>query len=1194
MNGLSITLFGPPQITRGKQQITLQRRKDLALLVYLVVTAQPHTRDTIAALLWPDSEQSLARANVRKNISRLRSDLGEDFLLTSSDQVSINPNISLWVDVRQFQSHLEQPKKHNHILQDKGQPLCETCQSALENAVQLYRSGFLEGFILPDSRTFDEWQFFQSEGYRQNLSEALQRLIQQYIQLEQYGRAIEHCRRWLAMDTLNESAHRQMMLAYALGGQQAAALRQFEECSRLLREELGVEPEPETISLHEAIRTKRINRPRDSIEFISPGQKSSYEPTEISAASKFMHNLPVTTTPFVGRGRELAEIKRSFEEASCRVVTLLGPGGSGKTRLAIQAGTSLYDEGNFSDGVWFIQLAPLTDPASIVPTIQKELTIPTPPSQENSSQNLVNYLRNRKSLLILDNFEHLLTTESITLISELVNNAPQVKTLITSRERLNIRSEQLFPVEGLESPTDEALASKPDADSQQDAYSAIQLFEQSAQRVQPEFSITRDNFKLVAHICQHIQGMPLAIELAAAWTEALSLEDIHKEIEQDLDFLRSELHDTPDRQRSLRAVFDSSWVKLSTTTRSTIKALSVFRSPFTRKAAQAITGISAKTLLELTNKSWIQAQKDGRYQIHELLRQFVYEMLENEPVTFEQIKDKYCTYYANLLSMLWETVKGPGYSKFFTELEFEYENVRTAWTWLTQKGEFETIVDHLLPSIFTYSEIRGKSFELVRLCETALSALVKGADANDQNRAEIILRIAQGAFWEDGHPVRYEFFDGVYPIYQDAIHKAWTLFQDSFNLYELGFWGILLAYIYDHTIQQGAAINLLKEAIPQFQNNNRIWELANAKLHLARLLLPLDFEDGQTTKEEVHQNLTEALELFNQIGDKSNYGQTLRQLGNLKMKEQELLEAIRLWREARANLLSVDINEWAAASSINWQIGDAYLQLGQFETAFVCFQEISRVNLDHGFIQQAVGALSKESFEKARYGSLEDAINIRKRCIDFIQETGPDYQLAWSLWEMGELMRLAGNIDEARQRLESALEIFKKYQDNVGLSFYWRAVGDLAVQEKDFDSARQYFEKCEQFAHAARHNWMVAYSLKSLGVVDLEENNTKAAKTSFVEALRLARKVHDPGITHAILANISKLYVHENNHQRAVELGAFILNHFASWNETKAHANTLLAEIKHDMLPREFNELKKKSQGLDLWNSVDEIIAELD
>lgn len=1193
MHDLSITLFGPPQISRGGQPITLQRRKDLALLVYLAVTAQPFTRDALGAIFWPDSDQSLARANVRKNISRLKSDLGEDVLLTTGDQVSLNPEVPLWLDVDRFQALVEQPRKHNHLLHANGQPLCEACQSSLEEAVRLHRGSFLEGFSLPDSRTFDEWQFFQAEGYRQGLSEALQRLARQYIQLGEYGPAIEHCRRWLSMDPLHEPAHRQLMRAYALGGQHTAALRQFDECVRLLKEELGVEPEPETIDLYEAIRSRSLIQPEDLTHTRPASQSSQGSSSDFPQQSRPKNNLPGATTPFVGRVRELERIKKLLEEKSCRIVTLIGPGGSGKTRLAIQTGMALDDDGRFKDGVWFIQLAPLTDQGSIIPAMQKELNISAHHVQENPRQQLFNYLRNRHSLLILDNFEHLLGTESVSLISEMLHTAPHIRMLVTSRERLNIKGEHLFPVEGLETPADDTVLFAPGTDSEQNVFSAIQLFEQSAQRVMPSFEFTSDNIRTIAQICRHVQGMPLAIELAAAWIEALPLEEIHEEIKKDLNFLRSELHDVPDRQRSLRAIFDSSWAKLSKPTRSTIKALSVFRSIFRREAAQSISGMSAKTLLELTNKSWIQPQKNGRYQIHELLRQFAYEILEREPVTYEQIMDGYCAYYARHLSTLSEALKGSGQSRFFSEIELEYENIMTAWAWLVRKRKFEVVVNDILPSLFFYSEIRGKSLEFMNLCESLLRELESSPQIQDKTKLEIVIRTAHGAFWADGHPIRYEFFDGIYPFYREGIHKAWRLAQDTVPLHELGFWGVLLAYIYDHIIKPGAAIGRLKETIPHFRDQNNIWELANAKLHLARLLLPFDNGNGQNTNEEVRQNLTEALGLFEQIGDKSNCGQTLKQMGNLKMKEQDLPEAIRLWKAARVNLLSVDVNEWAAASSINWQIGDAYLQLGKFDQAFECFQDISRVNLEHGFVTQAVGALSKESFEKARYGDLEDAIKIRSQCLYFIQESGPEYQIAWNMWEMGELMRLAGNITDAEDWFGKAREIFEKHQDNVGLAFYWRGIGDLALRNENYDYAKQSFEKCEKLSRNAQHNWAVAYSLNGRARAELKLNDIKSAALHFAEALTLARKVHDPGIALAILAGFGELFAQAGKKEKAVELGFLITSHYASWHETKSQATSLLTRMKHVVFPRAFASAQNRGVTLDLWKTVDKVIDEV-
>jgi predicted ATPase/DNA-binding SARP family transcriptional activator len=1192
MYDLSINLLGSPQITRGNQPITLQRKKDLALLAYLAVTDRAQTRDSLAALLWPDSGQDAARANVRKNISRLKGELGSDTLLTQHDEVRFNPNLSLQLDVRQFQLHVEQPKKHNHFLHGNTSPLCEACRSALEEAVRLYRGEFLAGFNLPDSSTFDEWQFFQSEGYRQNLGMALQYLIQEHLQLAEYDPVIEYSRKWLALDVFNEPAHRQLMLAYALGGQQAAALRQFAECSRLLKEELGTEPEPDTVELHEAIRAKKINRQKADAEKKIPLEK--IESQDVSAPAqktKITHNLPITTTPFIGRAQELGRLKELLDDPACRIVSLLGPGGSGKTRLAIQAGSTYVDGHIFQDGVWFVQLAPLKHHASIIPAIQDGLKLAASFGQENPRQQIFNYLRKRQALLILDNFEHLLQPESITLITDLIQHAPHIKLLITSRERLNVQGEYLFLVEGLTTPTEEALLSGPGAGSEQVAFASIQLFEQSARRVQPSFAITNDNARIIVRICRYLQGMPLAIELAAAWVEALSVTEIHREIKRDLDFLQSELHDTPDRQRSLRAVFDTSWTKLSQPTRSTIKALSVFRSNFSREAAQAITGLSAKTLLELVNKSWIQTQKNGKYQIHELLRQFACEALESEPVTFAQVREKYCSYYANRLALLWEMSKGSEQSKVYEELDFEFENIKTAWAWLEEQGDYETMVNKILPALFAYSEIRGKSIEMMGMCERAFNELQKNAPTAVNNKLEIILRTAHGAFWGDGHPLRYEFFEGVFPIHMDSIQRAWDLSQKSVGFHDLGHWGVLLAFVYGHLSPVDMPIRQLEQTLDRFQKNNNLWELANARMHLAMLYMIMELDD-QKKNAIARTHLTEALSIFKSLGDAASLGQVLRQMGNLSLREQNIKEAIRQWKAARASLLAVDVNEWVAASSIDWQIGNAYLQQGQFKEAFQCFQQVYLSNIEHGFVQLAIGALSKESFEKARYGDLEDAIKIRRQSLELIQQTELDYLTAWNFWEMGEMMRLAGNPDEAVELFERSFKLFEIYEeDKIGFAFYWRGLGDILLEKQDWAEAANAFQKSVELANQIHHQWAAAYALNGLGRAELYMSKIELSTDHILAALDLARKVHDPGVALTILDALSELHARKENFEKAAVLNALTLQHFASWNEIKRRATRLSMLLKDKLLPREFNELKKKGRSSDLWSVVDQELA---
>jgi predicted ATPase/DNA-binding SARP family transcriptional activator len=756
VDDLRINVFGAPQIRRGSQEVLIQRRKDLALLIYLVVTSQAHRRDTLATLFWEDQNQVEARSNLRKSLSRLKSILGDTVLLTSQDQVRINPDESVDVDLIQFNVRVEQFRKHGHAVHGTGNTLCKECQEALEEAAQIYEADFLAGFSVADSLVFEEWQFFQAESLRKNLAEILEQLVLFYAEQQEYKTAIEYARRWLALDRLNEAAHRQLMKLYALSGERAAAKRQFEECKRILKQELDAEPEEETLQLFNDLQKKRK----------LPGAQA----TVPSAAIVKKHHLPVHPAPFIGREKELGEIVHLLRESPYRLLTLLGPGGSGKTRLALQVGAMLDQdmEEQFRDEVWFVSLAPLTESKSISDAIAQSLGMARRVGGSEAQDVFLSEIRGRAMLLILDNFEHLLNANSITLITEILNASPRTKILLTSRERLNVEGETIFQVGGLEIPTEEALpASQPS--------SALQLFTQCAIRVQPDFEINQDNYQSVVNICTTVQGMPLAIELAASWVEIYSPPEIYQEIIRSLDFLQSDWRDLPDRQRSLRAVFDSSWSLLDKTTRPAVKALSVFRSSFSREAAQAISGASAKTLLELSHKSWIQRLSNGRYQIHELLRQFAVEKLSAETVNYELVKKQFSEYYADYSSSLWTAMKGADQGKAFSGVEAEFENLQTAWTWLISMGQSDSAIQKMLALLLHYSELRGKTVELVRMLELALKTIISSERNIRDRKNEIIVRTAKGMFTNDSFPLRYGMQDAIFPQDKASVQRAWQL-----------------------------------------------------------------------------------------------------------------------------------------------------------------------------------------------------------------------------------------------------------------------------------------------------------------------------------------------------------------------------------------------------------------------------------
>ncbi|MDX1689014.1 MAG: BTAD domain-containing putative transcriptional regulator, partial [Candidatus Promineifilaceae bacterium] len=229
MTSLDLYLFGNPRLERDKRALKVRRRKSVALLAYLAVTGRPHNRDALATMLWPEHDQSGARANLRRELSRLKRAIGGENLEADRTQARISPEGNLWNDVVTFRTYLQEAQEH----EPAGEPLCEACAETVAQAVALYRDDFMAGFTLPDCPEFDEWQFFEAEGLRQSLAGALQLLIDRHVAEGTFDRAIEYGRRWVALDSLHEPAHRHLMKLYAWAGQQAAALRQYEECVRL-------------------------------------------------------------------------------------------------------------------------------------------------------------------------------------------------------------------------------------------------------------------------------------------------------------------------------------------------------------------------------------------------------------------------------------------------------------------------------------------------------------------------------------------------------------------------------------------------------------------------------------------------------------------------------------------------------------------------------------------------------------------------------------------------------------------------------------------------------------------------------------------------------------------------------------------------------------------------------------------------
>ena len=377
-------------------------------------------------------------------------------------------------------------------------------------------------------------------------------------------------------------------------------------------------------------------------------------------------NLPAEPTPFVGREDELAEIMQQLGET--RLLTLTGPGGIGKTRLALRTAAEKADE--FEQGCFFISLASLRSVEHLIQMIAEGVKFPLA-THEDPQHQLLRYLRKRQLLLVMDNFEHLLDGAGI--VSDILQAASRVKILVTSRERLNLQSETILIVGGMDIP--ERMVSE---DPQN--YDAVSLFVQNARKVRSGYDPSDDELGQIAEICQIVQGMPLAIELAAAWLHILNVDEIAGELKTGLEILATEVRDAPERHRSIHTVFDHSWSMLDQTEQEIFMRLSVFRGGFTRDAAQQVAGASLQQLAGLVNKSLLSHDPDsGRLEIHELLRQYAQEQLCKTPQASLSAQEMHAAYYAEFMGERWGDLKGARQMLALAEIEADIENVRAAW-----------------------------------------------------------------------------------------------------------------------------------------------------------------------------------------------------------------------------------------------------------------------------------------------------------------------------------------------------------------------------------------------------------------------------------------------------------------------------------------------------------------------------------
>ncbi len=664
--------------------------KARALLAYLAMEpGRPHSREHLAGLLWSDQPGAKALHSLRQTLSTLRKALRDGqaaspFLRVAPDSLQLDPGADAWIDAQVFERALGLALPPERGRAGARRPHLRN----LRRALALYRGRLLERFSLRDGGVFEEWLTLRQEALNQRAVAGLAALIAYHERRGEYAQARQAAARLVELAPWDETAHCEVMRMLAMDGQWSAAQAQYRACRRYLSEELQVDPAPETAALFEHIR-----------RCASAG--APFSPRAPAAP----RTLPEPATPFIGREREMDDLADLLADPHCRWITLLGPGGVGKSRLALEAAREQV--GLFDDGVFHVPLSSATRADQVLPRIAEAVGLALSDRADASAQ-LGDYLRARRVLLVLDNLEHLLDAAGETArgLSDLLAAAPGAVMLVASRERANLANEWLIPVGGLPCPAP-GQAARPDAE-----FDAVTLFMNSLRRIRPAAQLADADLAAVARICRLVEGMPLAIELAAAAAWSRACGEIAAEIERGLDVLSTTAPDVPRRQSSLRATLEQSWRLLSSAEQEVCRRLSVFAGGFTQAGAAAVAGADAGMLAALTGKSLLRRDATGRYDMHNLVRQFASDMLCADPREEARARERHAAHFAAFLEQ--RAGGGAGREGAQRAIAVELDNARLAWQWAVASDAPEWIA-RSVDALYHFHHQRGRFAEGIHL-----------------------------------------------------------------------------------------------------------------------------------------------------------------------------------------------------------------------------------------------------------------------------------------------------------------------------------------------------------------------------------------------------------------------------------------------------------------------------------------------
>jgi non-specific serine/threonine protein kinase len=961
------------------------------------------------------------------------------YLTSQAGTVRFNTQSAYWLDVEEFARSLKLAPPAPG----------EERATRLGQAVSLYQGNLLAGF-------YDDWVLMEQEHLKESCLQALKELIAYHRDRRAYGQAMACVRRGLSISSFHEDFHHALIELYALTGDREAALRHYLDYEATLKRELKAEPLPEIRALYEQARRGEILK--------TPG------------APPARHNLLCPASHFVGRKKEMAEVKRLL--STHRLITLTGVGGCGKTRLALHVGAEVAPE--YAEGVWFVDLGRATSSEQAPPFVARALGLPET-AKSSFLAALEDYLQPRQLLLILDNCEHLVQS-CAQLSARLLARCPGLKVLATSRERLHLLSEVEWKVPPLSSPPLQSLlGEKTNLMTTVSQYEAPRLFCDRAFR--SDDALTDREALTIAKICHQLDGVPLAIELAAARASILSLEEIAERLDDCLGLLAQENRIAP-RHQSIRATLDWSYDLLSVSEQTLFRRLAVFAGGFTLEMVEGICSeeplnrASALDLLtQLLRKSLVAVdphKERARFRLLEILRQYGREKLQHsgeEKTVCRRHRDWFLRWIERVERELWGTQQ----ESWLKRLEQEHDNLRAALEWSRSETQEREISLRIAGAIAAFWDKRGHWSEGRKWLEEAL-ILEQRRSVSAAVRAKALHALAQLAARQDDDAFARARYDESLALFRTLKNKRGT----AQSLAGLGYLALAQGDPDRARSCYEESLRLCRES----EDHHGIADALHALGHLAH---------SEQKYELARSCFEESLKIRREFQSKGGIGLSLFVLGSLAYAQGDYALALKQYEESLGLFRELG-DKRNIAWSLN-QLGSTYSVLDNYEKTRSCYDE----------------------------------------SLALFRELGDKRGIASLLSNLGRLARLQGNYATARALHEESLQLFEQIQSRLNVALAQYGLGILACEQGDYDQATRWLEKSSVVFRDLHYTEGLAVALLGLGRVAQGRQEYEGAMTLYKESLVLCERGSKP---HALecLERVAEIACIQGAYERSVQL----------------------------------------------------------